>query len=159
MKIGIKGLMKGIMHAVVSAIIYVIVPYYIIQFTQQYFAGIAIDTAILQWIGIIGGAIVVVAFFVGFLQPKTIEHAGAGLAQAALIAMYIYYVVGGGYKGTFGIFSVSFGPANIVLDIGMILLLSLLIVLLSSLGYVVELVQTIRLRGKTVPAEAAAAAT
>jgi len=152
MKIGIKGLVKGIMHAVVSAVIYVIVPYFIIQFVLRYFAGIAIDTAILQWIEIIGGAIAVAAFFVGFLQPKTIGHAGAGLAQAGLIATYIYYVIGGGYKGTFGVFRISFGPVNITLDISMILLLSLLIVLLSSLGYIVELVQAIRLRGKKVPA-------
>ena len=153
MKIGIKGLAKGILYAVVSAVFYVVVPYYIIQLVLQYFAGIALDTAILQWIEIIGGAIAVVAFFVGFFQPKTIKHAVAGLAQAGLIATYIYYVIGGGYKGTFGIFRISFSPANITLDISMILLLPLLIILLSSLGYVVELVHAIRLRGKAVLAQ------
>jgi hypothetical protein len=141
-KMRVKNLLKGILYAIVSAVIFLALPF-IIQMVTQYFPSVAVDSPILRWIEVIGVGIVVVAFFVGLFQSKTIKHAVAGLVEAVLIAMYIV---------AFSVIRVSFSSINITLDISVLLLLPLLIDLLISLGYVVELIQAIRLRGKTVSA-------
>jgi hypothetical protein len=138
----VKNLLKGILYAVVAAVIFLAVPV-IIPIVMQYVPSLAVYSPILQWIEVVGIGTVVVAFFVGFFQSKTIKHALAGLVEAVLIALYIV---------AFSIIRVSFSSINVTLDISVLLLLPLIIALLISLGYAVELVQAIRLRGKTVSA-------
>jgi len=156
-RMGAKAVAKGILYVIVNAVVFAVGPYLIIHFIPQYISGVTINTAILPWIEVVGGAIALVAFFVGFLKSKTIGHGVAGLVQAGFIATYIYYVIGGGYAGTFGVFTVSFQSANITLTIGDILLISILIVGISSLIYLAEIVQAIRMRRKVVPVPAPAA--
>jgi len=150
MGIGLKQVAKGFVSATATAIGYIVIPYSLIEYLQKAFPIAVFSSALIQIIYLLGGMMVVAAFFKGIFPKKTVNHSIVGLASGGLSAAYFYYVIGGAYTGTFGVFSITIGTISILFDFSLVASIILGLILLKAATYLIELRQALRAR-KAVP--------
>lgn len=150
MGIALKQVAKGIGAAIATAIVYLAIPYFLIEYLQKAFPIALFSSALIELIYILGGAMIVVAFFKGMFPEKTVSHSLAGFVSGWLSAAYFYYVVGGAYAGTFGVFSITLGTISVLLDFSLIASVVVGLILIKAATYLIELWQALHAQ-KAVP--------